>query len=229
MTVTVLEEIAEAPPGPLPKCGDKVVVHYTGWLAMKPPPEPPFDSSREKGHAFTFTVGVGKVIPGWDEAMLTMTKGTRRKVLISSDAAYGPRGRQPVIPANADLIFDIEVLNINETLVEEGMRVRREEAERVEKFLKLQDEARAAEAVQQGAMPSKRERHAEESESDSDSSSESDESRRRRRERKERKRKERKEKKKKHKERKEGKSSKRDKEDKHEKHEKHKHKKRRDS
>ena len=227
MTVTVLEEIAEAPPGPLPKCGDKVVVHYTGWLAMKPPPEPPFDSSREKGHAFTFTVGVGKVIPGWDEAMLTMTKGTRRKVLISSDAAYGPRGRQPVIPANADLIFDIEVLNINETLVEEGMRVRREEAERVERFLKLQDEARAAEALQQG--PKRPAEDSDDSDSSS-SSSESEETRRRRKERKERKRKEKKEKKKKHKkERKEGKSSKRDKEDKHEKHEKHKHKKRRDS
>ena len=196
----------------MPKCGDKVVVHYTGWLAARRD-GPPFDSSREKGHALTFTVGVGKVIAGWDEAIQQMSKGTRQRVLISSDDAYGPSGRPPTIPASADLIFDIELLDINETLVAESVRVRREEAERVEKFLRLQDEERAAEAQAPGPEQSrngKRSRQDSESSSgdssNSGSSSESSTERKRRKhERKERKRerkegKHEKEKKKKHKE-----------------------------
>ena len=200
MTVTVLEELAEGAQGPLPKTGDKVVVHYSGWLAHKRDGKP-FDCSREKGHAFTFTVGVGKVIPGWDDAIQTMGKGARRKLLISSDDAYGPKGRPPVIPANANLIFDIELLYINETLIEEGMRVRREEAERVNRFLRLQDEARAADALANAppalpALPnsSKRSRRDDDASSsdgssdDSSSSESSGERRKRKRERKERKR-----------------------------------------
>jgi FKBP-type peptidyl-prolyl cis-trans isomerase len=83
MTVTVLEELKEGASAPLPKLGDKVVVHYSGWLALRPDGEP-FDSSREKGHAFTFTVGVGKVIDGWDEAVRAMGKGARRRVVCGS-------------------------------------------------------------------------------------------------------------------------------------------------
>ena len=188
MTVTVLEEIAQGSGSKLPVCGDKVVVHYTGWLAMRPDAKP-FDSSREKGHAFSFPVGVNKVLQGWDDAVQAMPKGARRKVLISSDDAYGTKGRPPQIPANADLIFDIEVLAINETLVEEGMRVRREEDERVQRFLKLQDDARAAEAKGGSSTGPKRGRSESSSGSDSDSDSESSgERRRRKRERKERKR-----------------------------------------
>ena len=206
MTVTILEEISVGSGGKLPVCGDKVVCHYAGYLAMRPD-APPFDSSREKGHAFSFAVGVNKVIQGWDDAVMAMSKGTRRKVLITSDDAYGPKGRPPVIPANADLIFDIELLDINETLVEEGMRVRREEAERVEKFLKLQDEARSAEArtgSSSAAPGPKRERASSSSGSDSYSDSDSEDSeQRRRREKKERKRKrEKREKKERKKERK---------------------------
>ena len=226
MTVTILQEIKEVEGATrLPKLGDKVVVHYSGWLARKPDGEP-FDSSREKGHAFTFAVGVGKVIEGWDAAVQAMPKGARRKVHISSDEAYGPRGRPPVIGPNEDLIFDIEVLNINETLVEEGMRVRREEAERVERFLKLQDAEKAAAS---GAAPSKqRERDARSSsgsDSGSSSSSDSEERRRRKREKKERKR-EKKERKREKKEKKE-KKRKRDKDDKKRKDKDDKHKKRR--
>ena len=224
MTVTVLDEIAEGQTGaPTPKLGDKVVVHYTGWLAMRPPPEhPPFDSSRENGHAFTFTVGVGKVIQGWDDAIQQMRKGGRRKVLISADDAYGSRGRPPVIPQNSDLLFDIELLNVNETLVEEGMRVRREEAERVERFLKLQDEARAAEAKVGGGGGggSKRDRADSSDSSSTSSSSDSEARRKRKRERKEKKerKKERKRERKEKKEKKHGK----DKKDKHKKHKKRK-------
>ena len=233
MTITTLESIAEGAGGPTPKTGDKVVVHYSGWLAMRRDGEP-FDSSREKGHAFTFTVGVGKVIPGWDEAVQQMCKGERKRVLISSDDAYGPKGRPPVIPPNADLIFDIELMNINETLVEEGMRVRREEKERIDRFLKLQDEERAAEERggagggggghhKSGGGGKKRERSSSGSSDDSSScspDSSEEERRRRKRERKERKR----EKRERRKEKKES-SKKGHKEKSSKKHKKHKHRK----
>ena len=143
MTVTILDTLADGA-GKKPVCGDKVCVHYVGVLASG---GEPFDSSRERGHAFTFTVGVNKVIAGWDEALLDMPKGCRRKLLISSEDAYGERGQPPTIPPNANLIFDIEVLNINETLVDERVRYQREEEERVERFLRMQDEERAADAA----------------------------------------------------------------------------------
>lgn len=223
MTVETLEEISEGS-GPQPKCGDKVVVHYSGYLATSVAASgreaKPFDCSRERGHAFMFTVGVGKVIQGWDDAMLTMSKGARRRILISHDDAYGERGRPPTIPPNSNLIFDIELLNINETLVEEGIRVRREEQLRVERFLKLQDQERAKEAreqqqPQQGASSSagnsKRRRSGSSSsgsESDSSSSSSSESERKRRKREKKEKRKRKHEKKRKDKD---GKKEKREK------------------
>jgi FK506-binding protein 1 len=188
MTIETLEDLSEGS-GPPPKCGDKVVVHYSGYLAssvaaLGAAAAKPFDCSRDRGHAYTFTVGVGKVIQGWDDAMLMMPKGSRRRVLISADDAYGERGRPPTIPPNSNLIFDIEVLNINEPLVEEGLRIRREEQMRVERFLKLQDEERAKEArgqqpaPQPGASassgaPKRRKRGSSSSGSDSDSSASS--------------------------------------------------------
>ena len=199
MTVTVLEVIQEGS-GPSPKCGDKCVVHYTGHLAAQGSSSTsgaPFDCSWTRGHAFTFTVGVGKVIQGWDDAVQTMAKGARRRILISSDDAYGPAGRRPAIPPNADLIFDLHLLNINETLVEEGMRIRREESERADRFLKIQDQERAAEAaLQQSTDGPKRKRDdSDDGSSTSSSSDDDDERRRRKREKKER----RKERKKRHK------------------------------
>ena len=165
---TLLEELSEGS-GPLPRLGDKVVCHYSGFIASS---NKKFDCSRDRGHAMTFPVGVGKVIDGWDAAIREMAKGSRRRVLIPAAEAYGARGQPPQIPPNADLIFDIELLDINETLVSEGMRIRREEAARADKFIREQDALRAAEAArhQQQPAPSRI------SESGSSSRSSSDES-----------------------------------------------------
>jgi FKBP-type peptidyl-prolyl cis-trans isomerase len=176
MKFSVLETLAEGSGGSTPRCGDKVVVHYTGRLAGGKV----FDCSRDRGFAMTFPVGVGKVIEGWDDAVATMIEGQRIRVLIPAEFAYGPKGRPPVIPPGADLEFDIELLNVNETLVEEGMRIRREEAARADKFLKLQDQERAAEADaaggHEGPKAPKRRRADDSSggSSDSDSGSDSD-------------------------------------------------------
>ena len=152
--------LAESDGGPQPKCGDKVVVHYTGSIASS---KKVFDDSRERGFAMTFPVGVGKVIQGWDDAVASMRKGDRHRLLIPSEHAYGPAGRPPLIPPNADLVFDIEVVNINETLVEEGMRIKREESARADRFLKMKDEENAARAEEReaNAAGSKRRREGE--------------------------------------------------------------------
>mmetsp|Transcript_11458 Transcript_11458/g.24535 ORF Transcript_11458/g.24535 Transcript_11458/m.24535 type:complete len:223 (-) Transcript_11458:234-902(-) len=112
--------------GTLPKVGDKLLVHYTGCLAHS---GRCFDSSRARGHAFTFTVGTGRVIKGWDDLMLTVPKGGRVKLHIPADEAYGSKGSPPSVPPNTDLLFDVELLAINETLVQESVRVRREKEE----------------------------------------------------------------------------------------------------
>ena len=143
MTVSVLEEISPGN-GPSPKVGDKVVVHSTGTLAKT---GATFDDSREGGVAYTIAVGVNKSIPGMDAALLKMRKGERKRVLISADDAYGSAGLKPHIPPDADVIYDIELVDINESLVAQGIRARREQEARVQRYLKLQDEARAAEAL----------------------------------------------------------------------------------
>ena len=91
--------------GESPKNGDTVAVNYTGWLlSLKK-----FDSS--DGHPFTFHVGRGEVIKGWDEGLLTMKVGGKRKLVIPPDLAYGDRANG-MIPANATLIFEVELLEI---------------------------------------------------------------------------------------------------------------------
>lgn len=94
--------------GTLPKLGDTVVVHYTGWLENGTK----FDSSVDRGEPFSFPIGMGRVILGWDEGVSTMRVGGVRKLIIPPDLGYGARGAGGVIPPNATLIFEVELLEI---------------------------------------------------------------------------------------------------------------------
>ena len=93
--------------GPMPRPGQTVVVHYTGKL----PNGTKFDSSRDRGEPFSFRLGAGQVIKGWDEAFAMMKVGSRAIITIPPHLAYGTRGAGRVIPPNATLIFDVELLD----------------------------------------------------------------------------------------------------------------------
>ncbi len=94
--------------GPKPVSGATIKAHYAGRLVDGTP----FDNSYDRGQPIEFKVGTGMVIPGWDEALLDMNKGEKRTLIIPPNLAYGPEGRPPVIPQNATLIFDVELVEL---------------------------------------------------------------------------------------------------------------------
>ena len=100
--------------GEKPKKGQTCVMHYTGWLWENGAKGKKFDSSVDRGEPFDFPIGTGRVIKGWDEGVLSMKVGGKRELLIPPDLGYGSRGAGRVIPPNATLLFEVELLKIQE-------------------------------------------------------------------------------------------------------------------
>ena len=95
--------------------GKTVVVHYTGWLYDDSKPDhkgTKFDSSRDRGDPFDFPLGAGRVIKGWDQGVAGMKVGGQRTLVIPPEMGYGARGAGGVIPPNATLVFDVELLDV---------------------------------------------------------------------------------------------------------------------
>jgi FK506-binding protein 1 len=106
----VTKDILQAGDGTTyPKAGDRLTMHYHGTLASN---GQKFDASRDRGRPFQFTIGIGQVIRGWDEGVMTMSLGEKAILHITSDYGYGARGAGNVIPPHADLNFEVELLSI---------------------------------------------------------------------------------------------------------------------
>ena len=95
--------------------GKQVTVHYSGWLYDAKAPNrhgTKFDSSRDRNEPFTFKLGAGQVIRGWDQGVAGMKVGGSRTLIVPSDLGYGARGAGAAIPPNATLVFDVELLDV---------------------------------------------------------------------------------------------------------------------
>ena len=107
------EVLLPAPEGAKsPEKGKKVTVHYTGWLEENGAQGRKFDSSVDRGQKFSFIIGIGQVIKGWDEGVMAMKVGEKARLTIPAHLGYGTRGAGGVIPPNATLIFDVELFDV---------------------------------------------------------------------------------------------------------------------
>ncbi len=109
----LMYEVLQEGNGASPQARQQVTVHYTGWLDDNGEEGAKFDSSVDRGQPFTFTIGVGEVIRGWDEGVMTMKVGEKRRLIIPAELGYGARGVRGAIPPNATLIFDVELLKVS--------------------------------------------------------------------------------------------------------------------
>ncbi|HMK90068.1 MAG TPA: FKBP-type peptidyl-prolyl cis-trans isomerase [Methylocystis sp.] len=98
--------------GATPQPGQTCVMHYTGWLYNDGVKGKKFDSSLDRGQPFAFRINAGEVIPGWDEGVASMKVGGKRTLIIPPSLGYGARGAGGVIPPNATLLFDVELLDV---------------------------------------------------------------------------------------------------------------------
>ncbi|HLL23710.1 MAG TPA: FKBP-type peptidyl-prolyl cis-trans isomerase [Kofleriaceae bacterium] len=98
--------------GATPSKGQRCSMHYTGWLWVNGAKAAKFDSSVDRGQPFEFVIGVGQVIKGWDEGVATMQVGGKRTLVIPPALGYGARGAGGVIPPNATLLFEVELLGV---------------------------------------------------------------------------------------------------------------------